>query len=160
MTNSNDVSINEKLLIDWISQIGKKSNASISLLQAVQQKYGYLPKEAMEIIITNTEINASQLYGVATFYSQFRLKKPGKHLIKICHGTACHVRGADRINTLINHQLEIKNNEDTTADGNYTIENVACLGCCSLAPVMAIDENIYGKLVSSAVKKALTKVEK
>ncbi len=137
----------------------RKKGVVIPLLQETQKIYGYLPKEALIAIAEATGINVSQIYGVATFYSQFRLKPVGKHIIKVCHGTACHISGADRITDACEEELGIKDGE-TTADMQFTLESVACLGCCSLAPVMMIDETVYGKLNDQETKKVLRKYYK
>ena len=141
-----------------LQEIGDGPDAAIPLLQAVQNKYGYVPKEAMELIAKNSKITAAQLFGVATFYAQFRLKPIGEHLIKICHGTACHVRGADRLNTAIAHLLQLSAGQDTSSDNKFTVEDVACLGCCSMAPVMTIDEKVFGNLSGSDAEKAIKQI--
>ncbi|MBF0588101.1 MAG: NAD(P)H-dependent oxidoreductase subunit E [Magnetococcales bacterium] len=142
----------------WIDAIGREPSAAVPLLQAIQGAYGYLPRKAMDLVIANTDVNASQLYGVATFYAQFRLKPVGRHLIKVCHGTACHVLGADRLNTSLNHILGITDEEeDTAANGSYTVEDVACIGCCSLAPVMLIGEEAFPNLSGADAQRSLKK---
>jgi len=122
----------------------EKSNL-ITLLQEIQGAYGYLPKEALKQIAVKTGIKEAKIYGVATFYSQFRLKPVGKYLIMLCQGTACHVNGAGKIETAIKDVLGTTEGE-TTTDGLFTYINVACLGCCSLAPVMMINDQTYAKL--------------
>lgn len=117
----------------------------IPLLQGTQQQLGYIPREAFEKISRETGLDLTHLYGVATFYAQFRLTPVGKHIIKVCHGTACHVQGAENITDALEDSLKVKDGE-TTEDGIFTLESVACLGCCSLAPVMMIGEETYGKL--------------
>ena len=142
----------------WIKEIGGDNSATVPLLQAVQNEYGYLPRKAMDLIIENTEVSGRQLYGVATFYSQFRMKPVGRHLIKVCHGTACHVTGADRLNTSLRFQLNIHDAEqDTAATGSYTIQDVACVGCCSQAPLMVIDDTIFGNINGAIAQKSLRK---
>ena len=126
---------------------GKKGNL-IPLLQGTQGLYGYLPDEAFKKISQETGLELSDMYGVATFYAQFRLKPVGKIIIKICHGTACHVQNANTISDAIEESLKIKDGE-TTEDGLFTLESVACLGCCSLAPVMMVGENTFGKLTGT-----------
>ncbi|MEO5378717.1 MAG: NAD(P)H-dependent oxidoreductase subunit E [Magnetococcus sp. DMHC-6] len=150
--------VDADLVTQWISQIGSEPSAAVPLLQAIQNKYGYLPRKAMDLIIANSAINGSQLYGVATFYAQFRLKPVGRHMIKVCHGTACHVQGADRINTSLRHILGMKDeNEDTASNASYTVENVACIGCCSLAPVMLVDGEAFPKLKGADAQRHLKK---
>jgi len=159
MEQSLEAKVDPNLVTDWVQEIGSDSSATVPLLQAVQSEYGYLPRAAMDIIIKNTAITGSQLFGVATFYSQFRLTPVGRHLIKVCHGTACHVTGADRLNTSIRHMLDLIKHEekDTAANGSYTIEDVACVGCCSQAPVMVIDDLVMGYLKGTTAKRQLKK---
>jgi NADH-quinone oxidoreductase subunit E len=126
---------------------GKKGNM-IPLLQGTQEIYGYLPRMAFEKIAGETGLNLSEMFGVATFYAQFRLKPIGKYIIKVCHGTACHVQNAKEISEALEEALKIKDGE-TTEDRFYTLESVACLGCCSLAPVMMIAGQAYGKLTGN-----------
>ena len=129
-----------------IEEKGKKLQATIPILQAVQKELRYLPIEALERISQKTEIPAAQLYGVATFFTQFRLSPIGKHLIKVCHGTACHVAGAIGISESLGERLGVPAEGGTTEDKEFTVDSVACLGCCSLAPVLMIDETVYAKL--------------
>ena len=135
---------------------GKKGNL-IPLLQGTQDIYGYLPEKAFEIISKEIGLNLSDMFGVATFYSQFRLKPVGKYIIKVCHGTACHVQNAREISEALEEALGIKDGE-TTEDRFYTLESVACLGCCSLAPVMMIGDQTYGKLSGSEATKIVRNI--
>lgn len=128
--------------------------ALIPVLQEAQAVLGYLSGETIAGIAQGLSIPVSQVYGVATFYTQFRLKPVGKHLIRVCHGTACHVGGAGAISEALEEALGIKDGQ-TTADGKFTLESVACLGCCSLAPVMMIDGETYGRLSKESAAKAL-----
>jgi NADH:ubiquinone oxidoreductase subunit E len=124
-----------------IGRVGTGVEMAIPLLQAVQEEFRYVPIEAIEHISSKTEMTETKLYGVATFYSQFRLEPVGEKIIKVCHGTACHVAGAEGVTEALGKRLRVQDGE-TTADGKYTLESVACLGCCSLAPVVAVDEEI------------------
>ena len=124
----------------------------IPLLQGTQELYGYLPRGAFEKISSETGLELSAMFGVATFYAQFRLNPVGKHIIKVCHGTACHVQNAKEITEALEEGLKIKDGE-TTEDRLFTLESVACLGCCSLAPVMMISEQAYGKLTGNEAVK-------
>jgi len=124
---------------------GKDSTKAIPVLQAVQEQFRYVPLEVIERIAATTEMTESQLYGVATFYSQFRLKPIGEKLVKVCHGTACHVGGAEGLTEALESRLGIKGGENTP-DMKYTLDSVACVGCCSLAPVVMVDDKTYGKL--------------
>ncbi len=126
----------------------------IPLLQEVQTKFGYLPEEAMQGIAKFLRLSESTVYGVCTFYAQFKLTPVGKHTIKICRGTACHVRGISRILNEAEKQLGIKPGE-TTSDLEYSLETIACFGSCALAPVMVVDETVYGKMTPDKVTKIL-----
>ena len=153
-----EATVDPALIHQWIQEIGSDPSAAVPLLQSVQRKYGYLPRSAMDMIVAGTEINASQLFGVATFYAQFRLTPVGRNLIKVCHGTACHVSGADRINTSLRHILGMEDaSEDTADNGSYTIEDVACIGCCSLAPVMLIGGEAFPNLKGADAQRQLIK---
>ena len=158
MSQSLEAKVEFEDVLSWIKRIGSDSSSTVPLLQAAQSKYGYLPREAMEMIIQNTDITGSQVYGVATFYSQFRLKPVGRHIIRVCHGTACHVTGADRLDTSLRHILNITDEEqDTAENGSYTIEQVACIGCCSQAPVLVIADEVSGNLTGANAQRALKK---
>jgi NADH-quinone oxidoreductase subunit E len=124
----------------------------IPILQEVQDRVGYLPPEAMERIAEMTGVSAARIFGVASFYSQFRLTPVGRYVIKVCHGTACHVQGASAITEAICDELKVPDG-GTTADGKFTVASVACLGCCSLAPVIMIEENTFGRLTPDEARK-------
>ncbi len=130
---------------------GKRENV-IPILQKVQEEYTYLPDDLMAEIAKYTRVPASDIYGVATFYAQFRFTPTGENLISVCRGTACHVRGAPRIFEEITDRLEL-DGEGTTEDNKYTVETVACVGCCALAPVMTINEEVHGDLTKQKVRK-------
>mgnify|MGYP000949866126 FL=1 len=142
------------LLKDWKD---KKGNI-IPLLQKTQEIFGYLPEEAMKEIANTTGISPAELFGVATFYAQFRFSPQGKHTLKVCHGTACHVNGADAIDVTIKSELGIEPGE-TTEDKLFTVEKVSCLGCCSLAPVVMMDDEILGRLNSLKLSKTIRKIQ-
>lgn len=135
---------------------GKKGNV-IPLLQGAQEIYGYIPRAAFEKLSAGTGLPLSDMFGVATFYAQFRLKPVGKHIVKVCHGTACHVQNANEITESIEEALKVKDGE-TTEDRLFTLESVACLGCCSLAPVMMIGDQTYGKLTGNAAVKVIKNI--
>ena len=135
----------------------KKGNL-IPLLQGAQDLYGYIPKVVFEKISAECGIPLSDMFGVATFYSQFRLHPVGKHIIKVCHGTACHVQNAKEISEALEESLRIKDGE-TTEDRFYTLESVACLGCCSLAPVMMVADQTYGKLTGNEAVKIIKNIK-
>ena len=130
----------------------------IPILQAVQTFYGYISPEAVDGIAAFTGVSAGEIFGVASFYSQFRFTRPGKHTVKVCLGTACHVRGSGRILELMERQLKIKDG-GTTDDGQFSLERVACFGCCALAPVVVVDKDVHGRMSSTKAQKLLKKYE-
>lgn len=146
------------LLNPLIEKYKDKKGSLIPLLQGAQNIYGYIPEEVFRKISDETGHSQSDLYGVATFYAQFRLKPAGKHIIKVCHGTACHVQNADSITDAIKEALNV-NDGETTPDRLFTLESVACLGCCSLAPVMMIGEETYGKLTGASAVKVIKEIK-
>jgi NADH-quinone oxidoreductase subunit E len=137
-----------------LSKYKKTPGSLITILQKAQDIYGYLPKEVINYISQETGVKPAKIYGVVTFYTQFRLEPIGKYLIMLCQGTACHVNGAKMIEEAICEELEIQEG-DTTKDGLFTLNNVACLGCCSLSPVMMINGETYGKLTKDSTKTIL-----
>lgn len=129
----------------------------ITILQKAQEIYGYLPQDVIRCISARTGIKPAKIMGVATFYTQFRLQPVGKYLIMLCKGTACHVNGSDSIEKTITEVLGIRDGE-TTQDGLFTLKNVACLGCCSLSPVMMINEETYGRLTPEKTREILARL--
>lgn len=148
-----DLSLLEPLIKKYKDQKGNM----IPVLQGTQGIYGYIPMDAFYHLSEQLGLNLSDMFGVATFYAQFRLSPVGKHIIKICHGTACHVQNATAISEAIEEALQVKDGE-TTADNLFTIESVACLGCCSLAPVMMIGDETYGKLTGKEAVKVIKEI--
>jgi NADH-quinone oxidoreductase subunit E len=134
----------------------KKGNL-IPLLQGTQEMFGFIPREAFEKLAAETGIKLSEMYGVATFYAQFRLNPVGKYVIKVCHGTACHVQNANSITDALKESLGVLDG-GTTEDNLFTLESVACLGCCSLAPVMMIAGETYGKLSGGSCVKIVKNI--
>ncbi len=132
-----------------------KPGILIPLLQEVQDLLGYLSKDAMRYIADKMQIPAADIYGVATFYSMFKLKPQGRHIVRVCKGTACHVSDADEIKEALRAALRLQSDEDTTMDMKFTLVEVACLGCCSLAPVIMIDDTTYGKLTPELIPNIL-----
>ena len=145
-----DLSLLEGVLANYASVKG----SLITILQKTQEIYGYIPIDAVYHIAERTGSTPAKVLGVATFYSQFRFQAVGKYLIMLCKGTACHVNGADRIAEAVKEELGIGDNE-TTEDGLFSLSLVSCLGCCSLAPVMMINEDTYGSLTPDKVRKIL-----
>ena len=150
----NHESVDLSLLKDVLDKYADVKGSLISILQKTQEIYGYIPIDAVYNISERTGLTPAKILGVATFYSQFRFTAVGKHMIMVCKGTACYVNGAERIIDAIQEELGIGNNE-TTADGLFSLSIVSCLGCCSLAPVMMIDEDTYGSLTADKVKQIL-----
>jgi NADH-quinone oxidoreductase subunit F len=140
---SNDLNI-VSVVEEVVNQTGREKDKVIPILQEIQKRLNYLPSEALKHICKITEITPGQISGVSTFYSQFRHIPAGKHTIKICQGTACHVKGANLVTDAFRRVLALGNETDTTADNLFSIEEVACLGCCTLAPVVQIDDKTYG----------------
>lgn len=130
----------------------------ISILQEVQEIYGYLPIEVLDYIATEMKVKPAKVYGVATFYTQFRLEPVGKFVIMLCQGTACHVNGSKAIEEALCDELGIKEGE-TTEDNLFTLENVACLGCCSLSPVMMVNGETYGKLTPDKAREIVKEIK-
>ena len=126
----------------------------IAILQETQDIYGYLPMDVMELISARTGTAIASVIGVATFYAQFRLQPVGKYLIMLCQGTACHVNGSELISAAITDELGIEDGQ-TTEDGLFSLKHVACLGCCSLSPVMMINGKVYSSLTPDKAKKVL-----
>ncbi|SET76564.1 NADH dehydrogenase subunit E [Natronincola peptidivorans] len=147
-----DMCIDLAQLKPVLKKYAGKEGSLISILQEVQEIYNYLPLEALYYIAEETGINPTKIHGVATFYTQFRLKPIGKNLIMLCQGTACHVNGSKLIEEALCDELSIKEGE-TTEDNLFTLSNVACLGCCSLSPVMMINDETYGKLTPDEARK-------
>ena len=138
-------------------ETGDKGNL-IQILQDVQRAEGFIPREAVDKISSHLWLSRSEVFGVASFYSQFKFNPPGRHSIKICLGTACHVQGGDFLLNALKSEIGISPNE-TTSDGRFDLERVACLGCCALAPVVMIDDVIYSNMSVIKLKKTLDQYE-
>ena len=152
-----DLNIDLSLLEPVLAKYGSNKGNLITILQRAQELYGFLPKSVLKHISNETGIKDAKIYGVATFYTQFRLKPVGKYLIMLCQGTACHVNGSSAIERAICDELGIEEGE-TTSDNLFTFNNVACLGCCSLAPVMMINDETYAKLTPEKTREILQSI--
>lgn len=137
-----------------ISQYVNRREATIALLQDVQNHYGYLPRPVLDLIAERLELPGTQLYGLATFYRAFSLKPRGRHLITVCTGTTCHVRGAPELLAALERELGCSRGE-STKDGRFTIETVNCVGACARAPMVLIDEEPHSRLTQSKLRKVL-----
>ncbi|MCL2246659.1 MAG: NAD(P)H-dependent oxidoreductase subunit E [Lentimicrobiaceae bacterium] len=146
--------IDLSLIENIIPKYKGKKGGLITLLQEIQAVYSYLPKSALQCVEKELNYSLSELYAVATFYAQFKLKPSGKYSIKVCKGTACHVQNANAVMNALSEHLHIKDG-DTTEDGKYTLEAVSCLGCCSLAPAMMIADETFGKLTGDTAIKTV-----
>ncbi len=133
----------------------RKRESLIPILQEAQLMFGYLPEEAVSEIAQYLGISRSDIYGVASFYAQFRFERQGEHAVRVCQGTACHVRGGKRIMTEAVQALGIQPNQ-TTPDYKFSLERVACFGACALAPVMVVDKTVYGRMTTPRVKKIIS----
>lgn len=146
------------LMDDVIEHYGNVKGSLITMLQKIQGIYGYLPKMALNYLSESTDLKEAQIYGVATFYTQFRFAPVGKYLIMLCQGTACYVNGSAVIEKTINEYLKISEGE-TTEDELFTLNNVACLGCCSLAPVMMVNGETYANLTAEKTVQILKQLK-
>jgi len=149
------IEIELKKIESLLKQYDRDESFLISILQEVQKIYGYLPRVVIERIAEYLNLPISRVYGVVTFYAQFHLTPHGRNTIRVCRGTACHVRGGKSVLKAVEEQLGIKDGE-TTEDLEFSLETVACLGTCFLAPVMMIDDSYFGKLTPRKVEKILT----
>ena len=146
----------EEKLLAVIAKYRDTEGAMMPILQEAQEIYGYLPIEVQTMVAEGLGVSLEQVYGVSTFYSWFTLEPKGEHLIRVCLGTACYVKGSADILAELERQLGIKAGH-TTNDGKFTLEATRCLGCCGLAPVMTIDDDVFGRLVPADVKGILDK---
>lgn len=146
----------QEQLVNILSSHSKERQALIPILQRIQEEFSYIPEEAVSQVAAWLGLSPNQVYGVASFYAQFCFSRRGKHVINVCQGTACHVRGAVRILETLERELDIKQGE-TTPDYKFSLERVACFGSCALAPVLVIDKNVYGRVTPTKAKEILSK---
>jgi len=132
-----------------------QKGATIPVLQKVQEKIGYLPEETLSEIAKFLGQSENEVYGVATFYAQFRFERPGEHMVKVCQGTACYVQGGKRILEAVEDELHLPTGKTTTEDYKFSIERVACFGSCALAPVMVVDKTVYGRMSPAKARQTL-----
>lgn len=152
-----NMELNLQLLKEYLEQFKNKPKSEsnlITILHKVQEIYGYLDRRAIEVVAENMHIPTAHIWGVATFYHHFKLKKPGKYRVSVCLGTACYIKGADEILAKLKEELKI-NVGEVTEDGIFSLEEARCLGACSLAPVIMIDEVVYGNLTPQDVVKII-----
>ncbi|MBI5000905.1 MAG: NADH-quinone oxidoreductase subunit NuoE [Euryarchaeota archaeon] len=139
-----------------LSRHGNERGELIPILQNVQAELDYLHREALEEVARALRLSMHDVYGVATFYAQFRFSPPGRHKVRACLGTACHVRGGDDVMAALERRLGIRHGE-TTKDGEFSLERVACMGCCALAPVMVVGDEVSGRCTPSKVDEILAR---
>lgn len=135
---------------DILDQHGRKSSRLVPILQAVQEEYRYLPQEVLTYVATALDVSPAQVFGVATFYAHFAIEPKGKHLVRLCDGTACHVKDSLPILDAIRKRLGLEGKRNTTPDMLFTVETVACLGACGLAPVVVIDDQVHGQMTPAS----------
>lgn len=150
-------------VFEWVNSIiaehGSAPSALIPVLQEVQKKHNYLPEELLTYIATALNLSPATVYGVATFYAQFSLDPKGKYIIKVCDGTACHVRHSIPVYEAIRKRVKLVDGKATTDDGLFSVETVSCLGACGLAPVITINEQVYGQVTPEAVDLIIDELE-
>jgi NADH:ubiquinone oxidoreductase subunit E len=146
----------ERILTNYI----KNGGNIITILQDVEETFGYIPEEAVNWFSKKLDIPASRFYGIATFYSQFHLKPRGKNVITVCTGSTCHVKGSKGLISNLKKRLNLQDGESTTGDGKFTIEHVACEGTCSMAPVVLINGKVYGKISANKLLNKIKTIEK
>jgi NADH-quinone oxidoreductase subunit F len=142
------MSVDLTFVDETVARLGPEPDTVIPVLQALQDHYGYLPEEGLRRVCAQSRVTPASISGVASFYDMFRLKPAGKHIVRVCRGTACHVTGAERVQEALRRELQIGHGDDTDARGEFTVEEVACLGCCTLAPVVRIGESTFGHTTS------------
>ncbi|MGD0885125.1 MAG: NAD(P)H-dependent oxidoreductase subunit E [Thermodesulfovibrionales bacterium] len=145
----------EEKLIGILEEYRENEGNLITLLQDIQAKFGYVPEEAVQWFSRELDVPESRFYGISTFYSQFYLKPRGRNIITACCGTACHVKGSERLINAALRELQLHDDQDTTPDGEITFEKVACLGTCSMAPVMVINKKMFAKMTPEKLKKEI-----
>ena len=143
-----------------LKEFGKDPAKLIPILQKVQDAYGFLPEDIMRFIANELEISPARVFGVATFFAHFAITPKGKHIVRVCNGTACHVKGSAAVINMVRDVLKLKPGQDTTEDGLFTLECVSCLGACGLAPVMVMDETVHGQITAPKASQIIEEVRK
>ena len=147
-----------EMLIEILNKYDNNPAKLIPILQETQDVYRYLPEEIMTFIATSLKISPARIYGVATFYSHFSLTPKGKYVVKICDGTACHVKKSTAIHDALLEKLKLEPGKDTTDDMNFTVELVSCVGACGLAPVVVVNEDVYGQVTHDEMNAIIDKI--
>lgn len=155
------ITLEMKDLVDKVVESNGNSQSSIiNILQEIQEKYRYLPEETLEYLAAKIDISAAKIFGIATFYENFSLEPKGEYIIKICDGTACHVRKSIPILNALRKELSLTDGKNTCNDLLFTVETVSCIGACGLAPVISINDKIYGKVTPESTVEILNKLRK
>lgn len=152
-------SISSEHIKAMVENRGSDVESLIVILQDIQKELGYIPEEAVDIVARELELSPTRIYGILTFYAQFRLFPPGAHSLKVCQGTACHVMGGERILRYLSDKLDVKAGE-TTSDKRFSFERVACVGCCGMAPVVVLDDKPHGNSTIKSVESLIAESEK
>ena len=150
----------EKIFEIILNNYHKNEGNIISILQDIEQNFGYIPEEAVNWFSKKLDIPASRFFGTATFYSQFHLKPRGKNIITICRGTACHVKGSEKLLNRLMLELDVPEGEETTNDLKFTVEKVNCIGACGIAPVTILNKEVHGKMTLDKLVKEIKKIKK
>lgn len=149
-----------KAAVQILADYGYDSAKLIPILQKIQDAYHYLPEDVMRFIANELKISPAKVFGVATFFAHFSTTPKGKHIIKVCNGTACHVKGSSSIINAVKSKLKLKEGQETTEDMLFTLECVSCLGACGLAPVMVIDDTVHGQMTADKAAALIDEVVK
>ncbi len=158
MDSANNAARSFNKVIEILDRYDRSASKIIPILQAVQEEYRYLPQEVLTFVATSLNVSPARLYGVATFYSHFSLEPKGKHILKMCDGTACHVRGSSAVIDALRDKLGLSAKKITTDDMMFTFETVSCLGACGLAPVLVVDEAIHGQVTPEVALQLLDEI--
>ena len=159
MSTQNSAAHSFNKVMEIIDRYERSETKIIPILQAVQEEYRYLPQEVLTFIATSLGVSPARLYGVATFYSHFSLEPKGKHILKMCDGTACHVRGSSAVIDAIRKRLSLTDKKITSDDMMYTFDTVSCLGACGLAPVLVVDDEVHGQITPEEAMAILDKID-
>jgi len=149
----------EETLEKILDNYKKTEGNIITILQDIEKNFGYIPEEAVTWFSKKLDIPASRFFGTATFYSQFHLKPRGKNVVTVCRGTACHVKGSERLINRLLMELDIPPDEDTTADLKFTVEKVNCVGACGISPVTILNQEVHGKMTLDKLMKEIKKIK-
>jgi NADH:ubiquinone oxidoreductase subunit E len=149
----------KETLAEIFKNYEKNEGNVITILQDIEAHFGYIPEEAINLIAKKLDIPASRFFGTATFYSQFHLKPRGKNIITVCRGTACHVKGSEKLINRLSLELDVPQGEDTTSDCKFTIEKVNCIGACGIAPVTVVNHTVHGKMTIDKLMKEIKKLK-